>query len=775
MGAVLPDDESSSGPRSSTTGLITFGGCTLEVGDAAGSRLALASTQGDSTESRLALVSIPGDSRALRRAVAQRRKRKQRTPSEEIETAVEGASEVTSKVERTIALLKDVANGSIDTDSLSDEADALFGLLQRLNRTKRWDDVLRVARCLSALLALLGRWIELLRSLRIALQAAERLGDPLSEAWALHELGTLHLLAGRHADADRQLGKAREIRERYGSRDVTATNNNLQVLCQTLRQLAPRRPIERMLDQLVRKPVLALVIAATLLAVGGACGAVLAHSSDREKPSHVAAVAFSFVPSAPHTGQDIVFSATATDARDPAASYTWQWGDGDPAAERVQRHEYRAAGRYKVILTVRDAPGRVIGKIARFVIIRRPTIEDGPNAYFSFQPHSPAVGKPVLFDAGSSYDPRASLASYQWSFGDGLTARGVTASHSFAQSRIYRVALTVTDTDRQHNTLVQMVAVTEGKGGGKGKRQTAVALRCPASRLPLNEVVNVSGSITPARSGTTVKVIYIRPSGEVVRTAKSNARGSYETSFTPGEAGTWSVQSAQAESNGYQASTSEPCTFTVTKRKNEYQAETRTAISCPSGPVLLEEAVNVSGSITPARSGVPVKVIYRSPSGESTTVESTSEKTGFYKTSFPARQEGSWSVQSSQAENSGYRASTSEPCTFTVTKRKSESRTGTRTAISCPSNPTVGEPVSVSGSVVPARPGVKVKVIFRSPSHEETLLNPTSNAEGAYNTSFTPKEPGIWTVQSSQAESSEYQASSATCSFTSTAEESTSS
>jgi PKD repeat protein len=585
LGAVLPDEASSSGPRSSTTGLITFGGCTLEVGDVAGSTLALASTQddstesglvlastqGDSTESKLALASTQGDLCLLRRAVARRSKHRQRTPSEEIETTVENASEVTSKIEDTLALLKDVASGSLEIDSLGDEADALLGLLQRLNRTRRWDDVLRVARCLSTLLALLGRWIELLRSLRTALQAAEQFGDPLSEAWVLHELGTLNLLAGRHADADSQLGKAREIRERFGSRDITATNNNLQVLCQMLRRLTHQRPIERMLDRLARRPVLALTVAVTLLAMGGVGGAALAHSSDREKPFHVAAVAFSFVPSAPHTGQNIVFSATATDARDPAASYTWQWGDGDPATERVQRHEYRAAGRYKVLLTVRDAGGRVIGKIARFVTIRRPTIEDGPNAYFSFRPHSPMAGKPVLFDASSSYDPRASITSYEWSFGGGQTTRGVTASHSFGQPRIYRVALTVTDTHGRHNTLVRMVAVTEEKG-----------------------------------------------------------------------------------------------TFTVTKHKDEHLAETKTAISCPSGPVPLEEAANVSGSIVPARSGVTVRVVYRGPSGESTTVDSMSDSAGVYETSFQPRQEGSWSVQSSQAESSEYQAS-SATCTFTTT------------------------------------------------------------------------------------------------------------
>jgi PKD repeat protein len=562
----LPEDVSSSGPHSSTTGRITLGGCTLEVGDPAGSTLSLASIQADSMESRVALVSTQGDSRALRRALARREKRERRTPSEKLEAAVEDASEVTSKIEHAITLIKEVASGNLDAKSLSDEADALLGLLKRLSRAKRWEDVLRVARCLSALLALVGRWIELLRSLRIALNAARAFEDRLGEAWALHELGTLHLAAGRHADADRELGKAREIREQHhDSRGITATNNNLEVLCQTLRGLAHRRPIERMLDQLARRPVLALIAAATLLAVGGAAGAVLAHSSGREESSRLAAVAFSFVPSAPHVGQSIVFSATATDAQDPAASYTWQWGDGDPATEKVQRHEYQAVGKYKVVLTVRDARGRAIGKIARSVTIQRPTIEHGPNAYFSFQPHTPAVGKPVFFDASSSYDPRASIASYEWSFGDSQGTRGVTASHSFAKPRTYKVSLTITDTDGQHNTLTQMVAVT---AGGKEKQQTAVALRCPSSHSLLGGAVTVSGSITPARPGMTMQVIYVKPSGEeVIRTTKSEAQGSYKTSFTPEEAGSWSVQSTQAESSGYQGSTSETCDFSVERQE----------------------------------------------------------------------------------------------------------------------------------------------------------------------------------------------------------------
>jgi PKD repeat protein len=484
-----------------------------------------------------------------------------------IGAAVEDASEVMDKIEHALALLKEVASGSRDVSALSDEANTLFALLQRLNHNKRWEDALRVARCMATVAALIGRWLELLRSLRIALHAAEALGDPLGEAWALHELGTLELVAGRNTDANRQLEKAREIRSHFASRDVRVTNANLQVLCQTLRRDIPRRPVERALDRLARRPLLALLAAVALVAAGAGGDALAHHGSTGQGGFHRATVAFSFVPSTPHVGQSVVFSATATDARDPAASYTWQWGDGDPATERVQRHEYLAPGTFRVLLTVRDARRRVIGTITRSVSIRRPTIESGPNAYFTFLPRSPTAGKPVAFSASSSYDPRARIAGYEWSFGDGRSARGVSAFHSFANPRDYTVSLTVTDTDGKRDTLAQTVAVTEASGkpsaNSGAPAEPTTQITCPSSPVEPGQAVSVKGSITPARAGASVTVTFSHAGQTITQTPTSNAEGLYETSFTTEVEGTWSIQSLQAQSDEYAGSQSEPCALSV--------------------------------------------------------------------------------------------------------------------------------------------------------------------------------------------------------------------
>jgi PKD repeat protein len=516
-------------------------------------------------------ASTQSNSRALRRAIARRKKRERRGPSETLEGGLDDASEVESKIDRIVSLYTEIASGNLDVKSVSDEIDALVGLLQRLDHAGRWKEALRVARCLSLLLALIGRWMELLNSLRIALHASEQLGDAIGEAWASHELGTLHLAAGKHAEADRQLSRAREIRERCGDRPgLAATNRNLQVLCQTLRRLLHRGSFEQAFGPLVRRPALAVIVAGALLAAGGTAGAVIAHSRAGDSAGfHPATVAFSSLPSSPHAGQSIVFSATAADPQDPVASYTWQWGDGDPATERVQTHVYREVGKYTVVLTVRDAGRRITGQVTRSVIVKRPPVA-GPNADFSFQPRSPVVGRTVLFDARYSFDPGASIANYVWHFGDGQGARGVTATHPYTGAQAYKVSLTITDTQGRQSTLVQMIAVT----ARPGRRQAYLHLRCPSSSVLLGEAVTASGSTTPPRPSETISVIYVSPTHrEITETPTSDAQGFYQASVTPEEAGQWSIQSSLRGDSDYLPSTSETCTFSVEKPNADGQSE----------------------------------------------------------------------------------------------------------------------------------------------------------------------------------------------------------
>lgn len=752
----MQDDVSESGPRSSATGRIKLGGFVLEVGDPAGSVLVPTST--------------PGAPPALRCAVTRSRKRGRRA-AKAIEVDLNKASDVTRELERGEKLVK-IALGQLDAKSITDGVDALVALLTRLDREGRHKEALRVARCLAILLALIERWVELLDTLNIALRAAETLGDPLDQAWTLHELGTLHLAAGRHSDADRLLGRAREIRERYGDGPgLAVTNRNLQVLCQTLRRLLHRRPAERLLEPLARRPVLALIAAAALLLVGGTAGAVLADSGHRHGiTASPARVAFSFTPQTPHAGQSIAFAARATDARDPAASYTWVWGDGDPAPDRVQAHRYRQAGSYTVVLVVRDKHGKVIGRATRVVRIQRPVVEDGPNAYFSFQPQSPIAGGSVSFDASSSFDPRASIASYRWSFGDGDGKEGVKVSHSFTRAGIYRTSLTVTDEQGLRATLVQRVAVASA---GQGTEQAQVRLDCPSSPVPLGQAATASGSILPTRAST-VTVTYVSPAGrEFPRPVTSEAQGSYKASFTPEEPGPWSVQSTVAGDRRYQPSTSTPCAFAV----EAIRAETTVSINCPSAGIQVGQAMTATGAITPATTGASVAVAFVSPRGQEFRQTVASSGEGAYTAGDTPEESGPWTVSSARLGEIDDKPSVSKTCRFIVEPKpvtQLPSKEQTMTRLDCPSSTiSLGKAVAVSGSIRPSRAGATVTVTYTGPLGKE-VKTVMSEGEGLYSTTYTPGEAGKWSIRSVQVEDTSHRASvSNNCVFTVEPEEPT--
>ncbi len=68
-----------------------------------------------------------------------------------------------------------------------------------------------------------------------------------------------------------------------------------------------------------------------------------------------------------------------------------------------------------------------------------------PVAALTASPTFGAAPLSVAFDGGNSADPDGSIASYAWNFGDGATAAGVTANHTYATAGTYTARLTVTD------------------------------------------------------------------------------------------------------------------------------------------------------------------------------------------------------------------------------------------------------------------------------------------------------------------------------------------
>ncbi len=149
----------------------------------------------------------------------------------------------------------------------------------------------------------------------------------------------------------------------------------------------------------------------------------------------------------PYSGQagtPVNFIGTAADSGSVDQGrlfYRWDFGDGSTAEGRTVSHSYNRAGTYTARLTVFDKDGAQASATTQVTI---GSVNQPPLAVIS-GPNSGKVGENLSFSGSASTDSDGSITNYAWNFGDGATANGVNASHSYSQPGTYRVTLTVVD------------------------------------------------------------------------------------------------------------------------------------------------------------------------------------------------------------------------------------------------------------------------------------------------------------------------------------------
>lgn len=87
---------------------------------------------------------------------------------------------------------------------------------------------------------------------------------------------------------------------------------------------------------------------------------------------------------------------------------------------------------------------------------------ENPVAVFEVSPRAPKIGDDVFFNGSASSDSDGSIVSYQWDFGDGHRASGVTAQHQYSQMGEFSVVLVVQDNVGNQGSSGKSVAVTNG-------------------------------------------------------------------------------------------------------------------------------------------------------------------------------------------------------------------------------------------------------------------------------------------------------------------------
>jgi PKD repeat protein len=117
--------------------------------------------------------------------------------------------------------------------------------------------------------------------------------------------------------------------------------------------------------------------------------------------------------------------------------FTWRFGDGASGGGEHPVHVYKRPGNYRVGLVIEGDPLPRCSNVATDWMTVQ--VEQAPTAIINAVDHA-AAGKPVTFVAEPSPDPSdPPVRSWEWNFGDGETANGVTVEHAFETPGVYQV------------------------------------------------------------------------------------------------------------------------------------------------------------------------------------------------------------------------------------------------------------------------------------------------------------------------------------------------
>lgn len=116
-------------------------------------------------------------------------------------------------------------------------------------------------------------------------------------------------------------------------------------------------------------------------------------------------------------------------------SYLWDFGDGNTSTQQDPSHTYANPGTYNVCLTIFDNAG--CGDSVCYPVF----VGSAPNpcdaSWFGIN-----TGNQIYALCAYTFDPNY---SYSWDFGDGSSGAGHSVIHTYANTGLYLVCLTVTD------------------------------------------------------------------------------------------------------------------------------------------------------------------------------------------------------------------------------------------------------------------------------------------------------------------------------------------
>ncbi|KAA3663097.1 MAG: PKD domain-containing protein, partial [Calditrichaeota bacterium] len=237
----------------------------------------------------------------------------------------------------------------------------------------------------------------------------------------------------------------------------------------------------------------------------------------------------------------------------PVTSWEWHFGDGTTSTEQNPMHSYTLPGNYTVELTVFSESCSDKEIKSNYI-----TVGEIPVADFSAAPVSGDAPLQVNFTDESSGSP----TSWFWNFGDGNTSTEQNPTHTYTNSGVYSIALSVTnDCDSDDITKSDYVTVTVPPVN----QHPVPVITSPGigANYPSGQSISFTGDATDYEDGTVPASRFTwRASGPGIPSGYILASGTKSgTTPVPPGTGTYTISLQVNDSEGLSATTS--VSFTV--------------------------------------------------------------------------------------------------------------------------------------------------------------------------------------------------------------------
>ncbi len=237
----------------------------------------------------------------------------------------------------------------------------------------------------------------------------------------------------------------------------------------------------------------------------------------------------------------VKFSATATDPDGDAATYSWNFGDGEAAVGGATRtHTFAEAGVYIAVVTVDDGRGGVTQAEQRVAVTdpdpqvpptEPPTVPDNeaPEVSLSSSETEGSAPLTVSFRAKAK-DPEGEPLSYTWDFGNGEQAKGNSSrTLTYTEPGTFTASVTVSDglAETSAGTEISVEAPAAPPPENTPPEDVTATADPPSGTTPLQ--VEFSASATDADDDT---LVYLWDFGDGVISGENPARHTYQKAGT---------------------------------------------------------------------------------------------------------------------------------------------------------------------------------------------------------------------------------------------------